>query len=220
MTATALLLLLVATLEPEQDSPRPSSFAAADSKGYVQAAPIMIVAPSGTANHRVTPPISGKTIGIGASGGVFVTPTIAIEAEFVFGKAISMPQQFSYFWNANYIAQSRDLLLNGNVRWKPDGTRHLELIGGGGLAISTFAERSIVRTDFFPARKISEPDQIATSRQPTLGGGIDIPFSVSATIEIVPTFRLRWVKRADGFAQHLGVGPYLYQFGTTVRIRL
>jgi hypothetical protein len=157
-----------------------------------------------------------------AAVGAFVTSTLAIEGEFVVGRTISTPQHFSYFWSEDYTGQSRDLLLNGNIRWTPRRTRHVELIGGGGLAISTFAERSVVRTDFFPTRSTSTaPDQITTSRRPTLGGGIATPLPVSPKIEIVPTFRVQWVKRsADGLGAYSGVGSYVYQFGATVRRKL
>jgi hypothetical protein len=208
--------------EAEQE-PRPtSSAAAADPKGYVQAALIMTVQPAGVANHRVTPPISGKTLGMAVAAGAILTPTLSIEGEFVVGRSISTAQHFSYSWSEDYTGQSRDLLLNGNLRWRPGGVRHLELIGGGGLAISTFAERSIVRTDFFPTPHTSTaPDQITTSRQPTLGAGIATPLPLSPSIELVPTFSFRWVKRsADGLGAYSGVGSSVYQFGTTLRFKL
>jgi hypothetical protein len=109
---------------------------------YVQGAVIVTVAPEGVANHRVTPPVSGNTVGVSGSAGTFVLPALAVEAEVVLERTISTPQHFSYNWSENYTGQSRDLLLNGNVRWRSRGTRYLEVIGGGGLAVSRFAERS------------------------------------------------------------------------------
>jgi hypothetical protein len=194
-----------------------ASVAAAEPKGYLQAGLMVTAQPPGTANHRVTPAINGETVGLAAAGGVFVTRTLAVEGEVVAGKAISTPQQFHYNWNEDYTGQSRDVFLGANVRWRP--AAHLELVGGGGLAFSTFAERSIVRTDTFPVPRMTAlPDQVETVRQPALNGGIAVPLPVSSRIEIVPAFTVRWVRRsADGLGAYSGVGSYAYQFGGTVR---
>ena len=176
--------------------------------------------PAGTANHRVTPAIGGTTVGLAAAGGIFVTRTLAVEGEVVTGKAISTPQQFWYNWSEDYTGQSRDAFLGANVRWRP--AAHFELAGGGGLAFSTFAERSRVRTDTFPVLRMTAlPDQVETVRQPALNGGIAVPLPVSSRIEIVPAFTVRWVKRSvDGLGAYSGVGSYAYQFGGTVRFTL
>jgi len=199
-----------------------ASVAAAEPKGYLQAGLMVTAQPAGVANHRVTPPISGTTVGLAAAGGVFVTRTLAIEGEVVAGRAISTPQQFSYNWTEDYTAESRDVFLGANVRWRR--AAHLEFVGGGGLAFSTFAERSIVRTELpFPGRPnvpTSEPDRVDTDVQLAVNGGIAALLPVSSRIEIVPAFTVRWVVRsASGQGAYFGVGSYAYQFGGAVRFK-
>lgn len=195
-----------------------ASVAAASPDGYVQAGAMATVQPAGTANHRVRPPVSGGTIGVAAAAGVFVAPRLAIEGEVVAGRAISTAQQFFYNWTEDYTAESRDVFLGANVRWA--ARRHLEFVGGGGIAFSTFAERSIVRTDPFPPRTTDLPDQVQTARQLTVNGGVAVPLPVSRTIDVVPAFTVRWVNRdINDLGGYLGVGSYAYQFGATVRFK-
>lgn len=200
-----------------------ATFAAAEPTGYVQAGLLATTQPAGTPNHRVSPALSGTTVGLTAAGGVFVTRTLAIEGEVVAGRSISTPQRFFYNWSEDYTAESRDVFLVGNVRWRPAAARHLELVGGGGLAFSTVANRNIVRTDYYPAPHTSpEPDQVETSRQPALNGGAAVPLSLGTRIEVVPAVTVRWVKRPSyyGLGAYAGVGSYAYQFGATVRFSL
>ena len=197
-----------------------ASVAAAEPKGYLQAGLIATAQPAGTANHRVTPAISGTSVGVAAAAGFFVSRTVAIEGEVAAGKAISTPQQFHYDWDEDYIGQSRDVFLGANARWRP--AAHFELAGGGGLAFSTFAERSIVRTDLpFPGRPnipTSEPDRVDTDVQVAVNGGVAVPVPVSKRIALVPAFTIRWVGRsASSQGDYLGVASYAYQFGATVR---
>ena len=224
MTAGASPLKAARPDETGQSTPRASSVAASAPKGYVQAGLLWTAQPAGVPNHRVTPPISGTTVGVAAAVGFFVAPTVALEGEVVAGRAISTPQQFHYNWTEDYTAESRDVFLGANVRWSPVAARYLELVGGGGLAISTFAERSIVRTELpFPGRPnvpTSEPDRVDTEVQLAVNGGIAVPLPVSSTIEIVPAFTFRWVSRsASGQGAYFGVGSYAYQFGGTVRFK-
>ena len=213
MKAPVLLLPMVCSMSLV------ASVAAAQPKGYLQAGLMGTAQPAGTANHRVTPAIGGTTVGLAVAGGVFVTRTLAIEGEVVAGRAISTPQHFHYDWTEDYTGQSRDVFLGANVRWRP--AAHLELVGGGGLAFSTFAEREPVRTDFFPVPRTStQPDQVETDRQFALNGGIAVPLAVSSRIDVVPAFTVRWVKRSDdGLGAYSGVGSYAYQFGGTVRFK-
>ena len=196
-----------------------ASIASAEPKGYVQAGLMVTAQPAGIANHRVSPAINGTTVGLAGGGGFYVTRTLAIEGELAWTK-ISTPQHFSYNWTEDYTGESRDMFLGANVRWR--SARHLEFVGGGGLAFSTFAERSIVRTDFFPvARTTALPDQVMTDHQPALNGGFAVPLTVGSKIEIVPALTVRWVKRApDGLGAYSGVGNYAYQVGGTVRFKV
>ena len=220
MTAGASPLKAVRPDEPGQSTPRASSVAAAAPKGYVQAGLLWTAQPAGVPNHRVTPPISGTTVGVAAAVGFFVTPTVAIEGEFVAGRPISTPQRFSYNGFEDFTGESRDVFAGANARWRP--VPLLELTGGGGLAFSTMAERSIVRTELpFPGRPnvpTSEPDRVDTDVQPAVNGGIAVPLPVNRKIAVVPAFTMRWIGRSgSGQGEYLGVAGYAYQFGATVR---
>jgi hypothetical protein len=208
--------------EPQRSPSRASSAASAEPKGYLQSGLMVTAQPAGIPNHRVTPAISGTAVGLAAAVGFFLTPTLAIEGEVVGGGAISTPQRFSYNWREDYIGENRDVFLGANVRWRP-ATRPLEFVGGAGLAVNTVASRSIVVTDVFaipPRPPRTEPDEVMTSRQFALNGGVATPLRVSRRIEVVPAFRVRWVKRSSSFyglGAYAGVGSYAYQFGATVR---
>jgi hypothetical protein len=197
-----------------------ATLAAADPKGYVQAGVLATTQPAGTPNHRISPALGGTSVGLAAAVGVFVTPTLAVEGEVVGGRAISTPQRFSYNWSEDFTGQSRDVFLGAHARWRP--VAQFELVGGGGVAFSTFAERSVVRTDQFPfpptSRTSPQPDWVETSRHLALDGGIAVPLPVSRRIDVVPAFSIRWVDRSDeGLGDYLGAAHYAYQFGATVR---
>jgi hypothetical protein len=188
---------------------------------YAQAALVVALASEGTANHRVHPPIGGTSTGVSIAVGGFVAPALAIEGEFVLEGATTTPQRFSYNWSEDFVGESRDLLFNANLRLHPRRARYLDLIGGGGVAVSRFAERSIIRTDYYPATTRSMlPDNSSSDVRPTVGGGADLRIPVGSKIELVPSFRMRWVRRADdGFAAYHGVGNYTYQFGASLRFK-
>jgi hypothetical protein len=188
----------------------------------VQGGLLLTSQPAGTPNHRVTPAISGTAGGLSAAVGFFVTPALAIEGDFVAGRPIATPQHFSYDWFEDFTGESGDVFLGVNARWHPAAARYLELIGGGGLAFSTFAERSIVRTELpFPGRPnvpTSEPDRVDTEVQLAVNGGVAVALPVSRTIAVVPAFLLRFISRpGSGQSDYLGVASYTYQFGATVR---
>ena len=196
-----------------------ASVAAAGPDGYLQAGVVGTVQPAGTANHRVSPPISGEAIGFAAAVGFHVAPRVAIEGEVVAGGTISTQQHFHYNWFEDFTGESRDVFVGANVRWRPVAL--LELVGGGGLAIGTVAVRSLTRTELpFPGRPnvpISEPDRAYTEVQLSANGGVAVPLPVSRRVAVVPEFRFRLIGRPGGQAEYQGVGSYAYQFGATVR---
>ena len=198
-----------------------ASVAASEPKGYVQGGLMATTQPAGIPNHRVTPPIEGKTMGLAAAVGFFLAPTVAVEGEIVGGRAISTPQHFYYNWREDYISENRDVFLGANVRWRPAATRYLELVGGGALVINMFANRSIVVTEPLaipPRPPRTEPDEVSTSLQLALNGGVATPLPVGRKIEVVPAFTVRWVGRSvNGLGGYAGVGSHAYQFGATVR---
>jgi hypothetical protein len=220
--AVALIAFVDAPLRAAGQGPpgQSSSDARAHQPFYVQAGGLGIAQPAGVANHRIDPPVSGGAFGVAASAGAFLMPAFAVEGEFVTQGAVSTRQHFSYFWAEDYTSHNSDRFITGYARWRWGGeTGHVELIGGGGLAVSSFAVRSRVRTDFFPAGVTPLPDQVAKSWAPTLGGGIAFPLHVRPNLSIVPGFRVQWVKRPDdSSAVYGGVGRYQYQFGAAVRL--
>ena len=180
--------------------------AAAGSSVYVQAGLLSTTQPAGIANHRVTPAISGSAIGWAAAVGSSVTPTVAIEGEVTGGGTISTPQRFSYNWREDYIGESRDVFLGVNARWRPAARRPLELVGGAAVVVSRFANRSIVVTRSLslpPRPPTTEPDEVSTSGQLALGGGMATPLAVSRRIEVVPAFTMRWIGRFEQRARRL-----------------
>ena len=190
-------------------------------KGYVQVGAMATTQPPGTPNHRIVPAISGSTIGIAAAGGVWLSPTVAVEGEFLGGPPVSTPQRFSYDWREDFTGESRDLILGANLRWRPGPRGIAELFGGGGIAVSTFAERSIIETRMFPPSTSRQPDQVVTSINGTLNGGVAIAVPAGARIEVVPAFLFRVIQRPkSGLGDYLGVAGYAYQFGATIRFTI
>jgi hypothetical protein len=200
--------------------PRASS-GAGEWTPYVQVGLVRTEQPAGIPNHRVYPPLEGGTTGLTAAVGFFRTPIVAVEGEFVANRAISTPQQFSYDWRENYIAQSRDLFLTVNGRVRPFPRGPFELVGGTGVAISTFALRDIVATYSFaipPRPPTNEPDQVTTDWQLTAHGGVAFPIPVSRRIDVVPAFTVRWVGRSEnGIGGYAGVGSLAYHVGAALR---
>lgn len=205
--------------EPGQ-APARASAVATEPTFYVQAGLLATRQPAGIANHRVTPPLGGGTIGLTAAVGFSKTPALAVEGELVVNGAVSTQQQFSYNWREDYTAESRDVFIGANLRVRPVRRRPLELVGGGGVAISSFANRSIVVTRPFalpPTPPTTEPDERSTSVGLALNGGVAAPVPVSRRIEVVPAFTVRWVGRSGGLVSYAGVGSVAYQVGATVR---
>ena len=209
--------------DPDERSQAPArpSAVASQPKVYVQAGVLSTTQPAGIPNHRVTPAIGGSAIGLAAAVGFFVSPAVAIEGEVVAGGTIATPQRFSYNWREDYIGESRDVFLGVNARWRPAARRPLELVGGAAVVISRFANRSIVVTHTFafpPRPPTTEPDEVSTSGQLSLNGGIAAPLALSRRIALVPAFTMRWVGRSsNGLGGYAGVGSRAYHVGAAVR---
>ena len=200
-----------------------ASVAAAEPKGYLQAGLMATAQPAGVPNHRVTPPISGTTVGVAAAVGFFVTPTVAIEGEVVAGKAISTPQHFYYDWTEDYTARAV------TCSWAPtcDGVRPPHATSNSSAEAvwrsARLPKRSIVRTELpFPGearRATSEPDR-RRHRRPARGQRRHRRAAAGESEDRNrPAFTIRWVGRsASGPGRLCGVGSYAYQFGATVRL--
>lgn len=182
------------------------------------------VLPEGLANHRVSPPLAGWAHDWFAAVGRFVSPNVSLEGEVVAGGTVSAPQRFSYLQSSDYTAEVRDIWLVANVRAR--GAAHLELLVGGGIALSTLAKRSVIASRQGPGGLSTEtfPDQVDTHRKPMFVGGVDVPFRAGHRVEVLPGMRLRWTGRPrEGDADtptHLGVSTWAFQFGGALRFRL
>jgi hypothetical protein len=190
---------------------------------YLQGGFVFASHPAATANHRVSPPLGGETIGLSASGGAFLTPAIGIEGELVTGRTVSAPQRFSYFWREDYTAGVRDLLFSGNVRLKGAATGPVEFVLGGGIVHTRLSKVDQVRIDGSGPTSRTEryPDFFSDEWAPHLGGGIDVPIALRSRIAIGPAFRFRWLFRErERESAYMGVGRRMFQAGVGVRVRL
>ena len=82
---------------------------------------------NGESYHRVEPNLDGRTWTIGGGAGAFLTPTVGLETEFVYGGLVSAPQVFHYQWSQEYTATNRDILINELVRYRAGGTPYSRL---------------------------------------------------------------------------------------------
>lgn len=214
MTATALALVLVVALEP-QDARPPQGPA------YVQGTLFLTTQPAGTPASAVEPALDGRSIAIAAQAGRFVTPQMALEGEFALGRWLGAPQTFTYTpsYQETYRASSRDLLFNGNLRWRPRRSAPIELVFGGGLAINTVRklDRAFRNLELSPSFRSTPVFDLHEARGVlTLGGGIDVPLAIGRAA-VVPGFRVRWFDRMSSLSREIGVSGYTFQLGGSLR---
>jgi hypothetical protein len=82
---------------------------------------------------------------------VWLVPELAFEAEVLLDGKLSGAIVDSYATRTDYTAESRDIVVGGQLsRFRPRGGSHLEFTAGGGVAFSRFARRDIVSTSVFP----------------------------------------------------------------------
>jgi hypothetical protein len=213
-SAAAVLLLTVPAVAFAQNA-QPAA-----ARGFVQIAPLIVIQPDGKPNFRVHQPFGGVAPGVSLAAGLHLTRSVAVEGEVVLGGTISAPQYFSYFWREDYVSESRDLLLGTNVRYSPGNAGSVEIFGGGGLAISHFANRSIVRTDY-PIKITSEPDEEETGYRPVAGVGVAVKIPAGRRVSILPTAGFRWIfrKRLYGLGAYMGTSPLVFHAGVAVRFQ-
>jgi len=189
-------------------------------KVFVQIAPLIVIQPEGKPNFRVHPPFGGVAPGVSLAAGFHVAKAVAVEGEVMVAGEVSAPQYFSYFWREDYVAESRDLLLGVNVRYSPGDKGSVEIFGGGGLAISHFANRSIIRTDY-PTKITFEPDEEETARRPMAGVGVAVKIPAGRRVSIFPTAGFHWIWRKPlyGLGAYMGTSPLVLHAGVTVRFQ-
>jgi hypothetical protein len=206
-----------------QAPPSGKSSAVAETKTYIQPALFGITRLAGVPNHRVWPPISGSALGASIAFGSFLWGAVALEGEFAMRGTVATPQRFSYNWLVDYTGEVRDRSFGALVRWRPRGVRHVELMGGYGLVVTTVTERDRVRTNFQGPFAGTERQGTSkdTSYEPMVNGGVATPIRVGRKMAIVPTFAVRWVAwPVDGEERYSGVGRFVYQFGVGARFGL
>ena len=142
--STAMLCLLAATPALCQETLPPSIDRPAEDallpKAYVQVGLVASVHPEGTPYPRVYPTVHGISPGAMLSGGVRVSPTVALEVEAILERALITPLFLSgSFTGSAFDGEVRDVLFGANLRWKPSRKYRLECQVGGGVAVSRYS---------------------------------------------------------------------------------
>jgi hypothetical protein len=209
-----LMMTAVLASRPQPPAPRLR-------RGFVQTSVLLSYHPPATESyHRVYPNLQGTAPAIGFTAGGFLSPAIALEGEFFYGRTVSKPQRFSYFTSEDYIAGSRDVLLNELIRYRTGGRARFEIVAGGGYARTTTSHRSIVYTSGIPPVTSALPDSSHPYNTVNITWGFDGAIPLSDRVALMPGFRLRWIRRPDATTgESLGIGNYAFQFGAGLRFR-
>jgi hypothetical protein len=188
-------------------------------RGYVQALVLASYHPAASDSyHRESPNLRGTAPAVSVSAGGFLSPSLALEGEFVYGRTVSAPQRFSYFSSEDYLAGSRDLLFNELLRYRPGGRAPVEIAVGGGYALTTVSEKSIVSISGNPATISHPPDRSRRQHAPTLTAGVDGTVRISGRASFTPGFRFRWIHRPDArYGETHGIARYAFEFGAGIR---
>lgn len=219
--ARAAARALVATaLFASVGAAQPGGAPSAASPVYLQIAPVVTVHTEGEQYHRASPPLTGAAFGGAAAAGVWVVPELAVEAEVLLDGLLSGAIVDSYSTRTDYTAESRDIVVGGQLRFRLRGGSHLEFTAGGGVAFSRFARRDIVSTSFFPPGNTTRwPDQETATAQPTVSGSMAVAIALSPRVELVPSVGARWIRREfDTDAWYFGVGRYMAFFSAALRL--
>ncbi|HVL66867.1 MAG TPA: hypothetical protein VM364_06345 [Vicinamibacterales bacterium] len=212
LIAAALALL------PLQTPAEPS--ARAPLRGYVQPAGLIVVQPASEERyHRVSPNLSGNTTALAFAAGVSLGRT-GIEGEVVLVRDLAAPQRFLYTSSEDYRIHNRDTLLNVLVRLRAG--RDMEVVGGGGLVMSTVrrTERTVSRYNSSTGRVDVTPqrDTVQQVTGLTFTAGLDVPVNPESRIVVVPTLRIRMMNRPGPHHDAwTGVRGWAVQFGLGIR---
>jgi len=188
-------------------------------RGYVQALLLASYHPAASDSyHRESPNLHGTAPAVSVSAGGFLSPSLGLEGEFVYGRTVSAPQRFSYFSSEDYLAGSRDLLFNELLRYRPGGRASVEIAVGGGYALTTVSEKSIVSVSGNPATVSHPPDRSRRQHAPTLTAGVDGTVRISRRASFTPGFRFRWIHRPDArYGETHGIARYAFELGAGIR---
>lgn len=187
---------------------------------YVQAGPAMSIHAEGEQYHRAGPPLKGTTYGGALAVGARFSPVVGAEASVAIDGLQSGEQADSYFTRTTYTAESRDVVIDVNLRFRPRGGSRLEFTAGGGWAYTRFARRNQVTTSSFPPTSVVGVDFETSTWEPTLNAAMAVAIPLSPRLELVPAVGARWVRREfDSEAWYLGVGRYAMLATVALRVR-
>lgn len=187
---------------------------------YVQAGPAVSIHAEGEHYHRASPALKGTTVGGALAVGARFSPVVGVEASVTLDGKQSAEQVDSYFTTTTYMAESRDLVFDVNLRFRPRGGSHLEFTAGGGWARTGFAKRNPVSVTPFPPSTVRGADVETSAWAPTLNGAMAVAIPLSPRVELVPSVGARWIRRGfDTDAWYLGVGRYSAVATVALRLR-
>ena len=187
---------------------------------YVQAGPAVSLHAEGEKYHRASPPLKGATFGGALAVGARFSPVVGVEASVTLDGKQSGEQANNYFTTTTYTAESRDLVFDVNLRFRPRGGSHLEFTAGGGWARTGVAQRNPVSVTPFPPSTVRGADVETSAWAPTLNGAMAVAIPLSPRVELVPSVGVRWIRREfDTDAWYLGVGRYSVVATVALRLR-
>ncbi|RPH58475.1 MAG: hypothetical protein EHM89_12315 [Acidobacteria bacterium] len=189
---------------------------------YVQGEMVLTAQPGGElkGHYRISPPFgAGTRLGLRASGGYFITPTLAIEGGVLFAGEISTEQTFSYMDdNDHYTSTFSVVSMNALVRYKPGGWSPVELVIGGGFAAARLAQHDGVRRSLFYKTQAPLSDSSSTEVAPNVTGGADLVLPTRSRAAVVGSFRLRWRGGVYSDDAH-GTPTFAVDMGVGLRVR-
>lgn len=209
-----------------------ASPATAQSRIYVGGAGILSSLPEGNetaAPDTPHPGISGNSLGIAATVGVFVSPRVSLAVEISVPARLDVVQGMSYGgisgeWNNRH----RDLILSGVVHFHlaPERAVSGEAVAGLSLVneqtLRSFSAQ--VSADFTAPIVYGPYGQETELSRTTLGfilGG-DVPVRLGPHVSFVPGLRVHVISRetdpnAPGYSLHLGMLAWRGAAGLRVR---
>ena len=186
---------------------------------YVQVAPTVTIHAEGEQYMRASPPLKGTTFGGALAVGARFSPEVGAEASITVDGTQSDAQADIYSGRTDYTAESRDLLLDVNLRFRPRGGSRIEFTVGGGWAYTRFARRDVVFSSPISGQTFPGVDVETSQWEPTVTGAMAVAVPLSPRVELMPSIGVRWLRRPfDTDAWYFGVGRYSVL--STVALRL
>lgn len=186
---------------------------------YVQVAPTVTIHAEGEQYMRASPPLAEPTFGGALAIGARFSPEVGAEASITMDGTQSDAQADVYSGRTDYTAESRDLLVDVNLRFRPRGGSRIEFTVGGGWAYTRFARRDVVFSSF-SGQTYPGIDVETSQWEPTVNGSMAVAVPLSPRVELVPSVGVRWIRREfDTDAWYFGVGRYSVVASVALRLR-